>query len=602
MHPQTEFNSGALLSFQGVSRNFGDTQALIEISFGLAKGQVVGLIGHNGAGKTSLLRCAVGLLCPSKGSVLLGEFNLGENPSFSTGAVGYLGAGDRTFPPRLTPLESLAMFGVLQGLSPKRSKERTRELAAELHASDCLEKPYQALSSGQRQRIGLIRTLLHSPEVLLLDEPTFALDSSSSRDVFGLIRREADRGKLVVISSHDLDGIESVCDRFLVLHKGRLVASGDHKQVLPLLEAPSWRLRFRRESSREGALELLPNLVRGDAATTAFLHGNASESQSVELNLEGLVSIESYGQPSLSALLAALDKREDQGGELRVESSPKQAPISDRRARNWFRAFLAITDRDMRTEFSYRFKILVQFVVLLLWAVMFYYMAQVYRQDEDMGAALFHNPLGFLLIGLGALEVSNVVTARMGKALREEQLLGTLEPYFATGRNPLILVVGSLVWPLCTALVLASALYVVVLAVMGGQVQPNWLGGAVAAILGCLALGAFGLASAAFVHRFKRGDPVALVVNMLGLLTAGAYFPREIMPQFVQSATAWIPHTTTLQAVRSALLGGSGFASPEFRDPIQSLLIFNLIAVPTAVGIWSLAHKRARSRGSIADA
>jgi ABC-type uncharacterized transport system permease subunit len=108
--------------------------------------------------------------------------------------------------------------------------------------------------------------------------------------------------------------------------------------------------------------------------------------------------------------------------------------------------------------------------------------------------------------------------------------------------------------------------------------------------------------SAAFVHAFKRGDPIALAFNLASLVTAGAYFPRSLLPRFVQDLTAVLPHTTMLAAARAALLSGAGFGDAEFRRPFLLLAASVLVLVPLAVAVWRAAHARARARGSISEA
>src|SRR5262249_12238451 len=184
-----------------------------------------------------------GLLAPGSGNVRILGRDIARDASVVRDCAGHLGADQRSFPPRLCPLESLCLYAGLRGMGRREALRRVRERAAELGATELLERPYQELSSGQRQRVALLRTLLHDPRVILLDEPTHGLDADSSGAVLARLRLEAERGALVVVSSHDLDGIEEWCDDLVVLDRGRVVAHGERAEVLPRLAAPGWRAR-----------------------------------------------------------------------------------------------------------------------------------------------------------------------------------------------------------------------------------------------------------------------------------------------------------------------------------------------------------------------
>jgi len=607
--------------------------ALDRVSLALEPGRMVGLVGRNGAGKTTLLRCAAGLLKPSAGRVRVLGADLERCPRVVTGAVGTLEADDRTFPPRLTPLESLALYGGLRGLTRRESRARARELADELGAGDLLGRPFQSLSSGQRQRIGIVRALLHRPRVLLLDEPVHALDRRAARSALEVVRRRCERGALALISSHDLEGIEELCDELVVLEGGRVVTSGERSAVLPSFEAPGWRVVFESARARAVASKRFAGLRPATDPVEAVIEERAGERP---CDLEalgqardaGVIALHRRERISLEELVAEIDGARPIATTAEAPISPGPpaspetgAPTGSRRGpasatpasavqgalgrgASLLSGVLAIARRDLATELTYRFKILVQAVLLFVWAGMFLYLARVFRHDDpELEAALFGNPYEFLLIGLAALEISRLCMTHMGRALREEQLLGTLEPLFATGRSPLLIVASSLVWPLASSLLTMVVALFFATELLGADFsRANWPAVAAATALGCVVVGGLGLVSAGFVHAFKRGDPVATVVNLAGLVVAGAYFPRELLPDAVQRITAALPHTTALAALRAAMLGGSGFSDPRFRAPFLALAVTALVIAPIALGAWILAHRLARTRGSLTDA
>ncbi|MEZ6005418.1 MAG: ABC transporter permease [Planctomycetota bacterium] len=315
-----------------------------------------------------------------------------------------------------------------------------------------------------------------------------------------------------------------------------------------------------------------------------------------ELKELGVRRIELRESAQLEDLLQEIGDFDAQPATTAIGAQACQEPRPRPRA-SALLAFSTLMRLEMKTDLSYRFKLVMQAGMWVVWAGMVYFMAQVYRQDGGMGAAMFHNPMGFLLIGLGAQELSKVCMGQMGRSLRESQLLGTLEPLLVTGRNPLLFVLAPLPWHAGTLLLLMALVFASTHAVLGWQANPAWIAGGLAALLGCAAVGSLGLISAAFVLRFKRGDPVGLLVNIFGLLAAGVYFPRSVLPEWLQAATVWLPHTSGVQAVRAALLAGEGFASSTFLRPFTHLIAFTACIVPVALALWRLAYSRARSLG-----
>lgn len=609
------------LAFEGVSKTYSrDDQpvhALRDVSLHLRGGRIVGIFGNNGAGKTTLLRLAAGLLEPDRGRVCVGDRDMSSARLALQRGVGLAGTDERTFYPRLSGAENLLLYGRLYGLRRAEVLSRTREWASRLEMEHLLAHSFQTYSSGQRQRLNLIRAFLHEPEVVLLDEATRSADPATVdavRDV--LLEQAHERGTLILYTGHEFRGLEDTCDDIVVLDRGSVVLAGPSREVLGSLVGPAWRLHFHGQANRDCALELLSGLSPDELDECAALWPQecvAGERglppEIVELTRHAgveVTAIERRDSLSVRELLLRLASGRGEVEALntlgaRVGGEVEEAqPIAGRGVRvgGTLPLLAALLRRDRRIHLSYRFKLILQGSLMIVWATLFYFIAQLLDPERTPG--LHGDPFGFLLLGLATLQVSQVCLLHMGHTLREEQLTGTLESLIATGGRPVLLLLGSLTWPLCLSLGLMGALLGSGTWIMGADLsQANWLALGVATALFCLPLVALGVLSAAFVMAFKRGDPVAMLIHMASLILAGAYFPRELLPGWAQELALLIPHTHGLEAVRAAALDGAGFGDAGFRAALGSLGVCAAVVVPLAGLGWSMAVRHARRRGTI---
>jgi sodium transport system ATP-binding protein len=213
----------ALALLDSASKSFGAVRAVVELSLAVPGGEIYGLLGPNGAGKTTALRMLAGLLAPSSGRALL-VGREAKNPEAKR-QLGYLSGSTGLFG-RLTPREVLDYFGQIHGLGRAGIRQRLDTLAKALALEGFLDRRCEVLSTGERQRVSIARAVLHDPAVLILDEPTAGLDVLASRFLRDFVRRERDRGKAVLFSTHYLAEAELLCDRVGFLHHGRLLSQG----------------------------------------------------------------------------------------------------------------------------------------------------------------------------------------------------------------------------------------------------------------------------------------------------------------------------------------------------------------------------------------
>jgi sodium transport system ATP-binding protein len=202
------------------------------VSFDVLPGEIVGLLGANGAGKTTTMRLIATLLAPTAGTARIAGHDIVTDPLDVRRHLGYLSATTGV-PDRLTPREVLEFAGQLHGLAPGAVAERAATLLTTLSLDGCSARPCGRLSSGQRQRVSLGRALVHDPPALVLDEPTNALDVVGARDLLDLLDTLRDAGRTILVSTHRLHEIERRCDRFVVIHAGRVVAQGTRQELAP---------------------------------------------------------------------------------------------------------------------------------------------------------------------------------------------------------------------------------------------------------------------------------------------------------------------------------------------------------------------------------
>lgn len=201
---------------EAAGRSFGARVALSDLNLTVGGGEVVGVVGPNGGGKSTLLLLMAGLLRPTTGRVLVCGLDAWALSLAAAGRVGLVTARPGLYP-LLTGRENLRHFGGLFGLSPREVDERAEPLARALALPSGLDEPVSRLSTGMQQKLSLIRALLLSPRLLLFDEPTANLDPLAAKVLYAEVRRRADQGLACVLATHDLSAAEAVCDRVLLV-------------------------------------------------------------------------------------------------------------------------------------------------------------------------------------------------------------------------------------------------------------------------------------------------------------------------------------------------------------------------------------------------
>lgn len=219
----------AMISFERVSKRYGTLNALQDVSFSAPKGQILGLLGQNGAGKTTAMNIMTGCLAPSSGSASIGGYDVILHPREAKGLIGYL--------PEVAPVyEEMTVRAYLRFACELKEVERKAvpahvdAVAEKTGLSDVLGRKIGNLSKGYRQRVGVAQALCGAPEVIILDEPTAGLDPRQSSEMRQLILSLKGQ-HTVLLSSHILSEVQAICDRVIILHHGKIICDSALKEL-----------------------------------------------------------------------------------------------------------------------------------------------------------------------------------------------------------------------------------------------------------------------------------------------------------------------------------------------------------------------------------
>ena len=249
-----------MISVQGLTKRYGQTEAIRNISFSVDKGEVVGFLGPNGAGKSTTMKILCGYLPADAGEVRVAGFDVFGDSVKARSRIGYMPENVPLYP-EMRVSEYLSYRAALKGVSARQTAEKVEDALQLCGLSGVRRKLIGTLSKGYRQRVGLADALINEPDILILDEPTIGLDPGQIREVRELIKGLAAR-HTILLSSHILSEVEMTCSRVLILDKGRIVASGtpsDLRERAGLPLAGSIRIELKAPASE--ALSILRPLI-----------------------------------------------------------------------------------------------------------------------------------------------------------------------------------------------------------------------------------------------------------------------------------------------------------------------------------------------------
>jgi ABC-2 type transport system ATP-binding protein len=218
------------IRIESLSKTYaGGKRALNEVSFDVPRGQIFGLLGPNGAGKSTLINILAGLVVKTGGKVNIWGFDVDEHPRNAKRAIGVV-PQEIIFDPFFTPRETLEIQAGLYGVAP--SNRRSDELLAAMHLTDKANAYSRTLSGGMKRRLLVAKAMVHSPPILVLDEPTAGVDVELRRQLWDYVRQLHAQGVTIVLTTHYLEEAEELCDRIAIIHHGRVIANEPTRELV----------------------------------------------------------------------------------------------------------------------------------------------------------------------------------------------------------------------------------------------------------------------------------------------------------------------------------------------------------------------------------
>ncbi len=275
-----------MIETKGLTKNYGNLAALVDLDLKINDGDIFGFIGPNGAGKTTTMRILATLLEPTRGQAFIEGLDVTKNGKKVRSVIGYMpdfmGVYDD-----LKAFEYLEFFAAAFGIERKKRKSIVEGVLELTDLRSKLNVSVDSLSRGMQQRLGVARVLIHDPKVLILDEPASGLDPRARIEIRELLRELKRMGKTIMISSHILSELEEICDRVGIIEHGRLVFSGTMEEIRQRMGVQS-KVRVRVGGARERAVELLSGLpqIQEVKVTGAYIAVTFQDEQ----NTEGLIA------------------------------------------------------------------------------------------------------------------------------------------------------------------------------------------------------------------------------------------------------------------------------------------------------------------------
>jgi len=279
-----------MIRVQNLSKSFGPKLAVNGVSFTVDRGEVLGFLGPNGAGKSTTMRMITGFIPPSGGSVSIGEFDMVEHPIPAKRLIGYLPENAPAYTD-MTVYGFLNFTAELRGMRGDDRKKAIHRVVEMCFLETVLYQSVETLSKGYRHRTCFAQSIIHDPEVLVLDEPTDGLDPNQKHEVRNLIRELGRNNKAIVFSTHILEEVDAACTRAIIIDRGRIVANGTPEELRAMSEiAGAVTLQARGATA-----ERLSELGRVEKLNGAFRIYPKDKSRQAQLAQEVVEMVNLHG-------------------------------------------------------------------------------------------------------------------------------------------------------------------------------------------------------------------------------------------------------------------------------------------------------------------
>jgi ABC-2 type transport system ATP-binding protein len=307
---------GSLIESSGLTKRFDRLTAVEDVTLCVEQGQILALLGPNGAGKTTTIRMLASILPPTRGTARIAGFDVLEQAYHVRQAVGLLTEHHGLYT-RMRPKAYLGFFGRTYGLSRGEAEARADELLNRFGLTEEADRRLGHFSRGMRQKLALARAMLHDPPVLLLDEPTSAMDPASARMVRESIRDLRSSNRAIIVCTHNLSEAESLADRIAIIRKGRIVVLGSPQDLKQqLLGDPIMELQLA--SRLDGAVQALPQGIEPIACGDSWIRYRTSSPEQANPRV-----LEAMSRAGLSVVTLAEVGRSLEEVYLRVVAEPQ---------------------------------------------------------------------------------------------------------------------------------------------------------------------------------------------------------------------------------------------------------------------------------------
>ena len=288
-------------------------RALDGVSFDVPRGQIFGLLGPNGAGKSTLINILAGLVVKSSGKVTIWGFDIDEHPRNAKRSIGVV-PQEIIFDPFFTPRETLEIQAGLYGIAPGQRK--SDELLAAMHLTDKANAYSRTLSGGMKRRLLVAKAMVHSPPILVLDEPTAGVDVELRRQLWDYVRQLHATGVTIVLTTHYLEEAEQLCDRIAIIHHGRVIANEPTRQLVARAQEKAVVVTFDRDIAEVPTDQRFQDIALIDERTVEITYrkdqANAGEVLSA-LTADGLSIVDvSTRDPDLEDVFLSLVSAEQE--------------------------------------------------------------------------------------------------------------------------------------------------------------------------------------------------------------------------------------------------------------------------------------------------